>query len=65
MKKQKKIGQNSNDLDVFQQLAGTMDFFIEDMKEMNPKKYKGYIAEANRMKQGFLKMSEAVKAVEN
>jgi len=44
--------QTEND-DIFSLLAGTMDFFIDDMKEMDPEGYRDYIKEAEKMKRGL------------
>lgn len=48
----KVIKKNNDELDVFQQIAGTMYFFIKDMEqdyESHPE-YREYIKEANKMK---------------
>lgn len=54
--------------DIYSQLAGTMDFFINDMlqeREFSGDKnlYAEYLKEARRIKEGFSNMSE--KNIEN
>jgi uncharacterized protein YkuJ len=65
MKKEEKV-QFSEEAEIFNLLAGTMDFFINDLEAMqrnsgNENQFKEYLKNAQGMKNNLLSISEKLK----